>query len=129
MFLVKNSLPGHPHSSLRVPVLFCASAVSCIGANLCGVMDTSGQARACRGGFGRTASISGNDGESFGPTRDKWSVGAFGNCGSGVFKLTWVDKMVASKRVSFEGLISCVWEREQKDIVSVETSLNANQLY
>lgn len=40
-----------------------------------------------------------------------------------------VDKMATSKGISFEGLISCVWEREQKDTVSVETSLDVNQLY
>lgn len=61
-------------------------------------------------------------------TRGKCHVGAFVNCGSGAFKLTWVDKMVASKGISFEGLISCVWEREQKDNVSMETSLDVNQL-
>lgn len=59
--------------------------------------------------------VSGNDGDSFGPTRDKWSVGAFGSCGSRVFKLTWMDEIVASKGISFEGLISSVWEKEQKD--------------
>lgn len=35
--------------------------------------------------------------------------------------------MATSKGISFEGLISCVWEREQKDTVSVETSLDVNQ--